>query len=255
MIAFLMFWTLQAQEPEDAACLRCHEDQATAAVGSVHANADVGCVACHGADDVVNGRHRYLPGFRPSRLRAVAQDCGRCHEAVFQSFQGTPHFASAARNPSELRLRSTCSACHGHHDTPKANRNAIQATCLGCHEASDLRPAQAVFVKLDLLDESLRRLGARVHALERRPGISVRASKEVLAAGEDHRRELRIAQHGLEWDALSARTDEAFGKSEQAYNSLDRRERAFAARRALGLAAFLLLLGTCAVLIHLRVRS
>ena len=108
---------LQEKAETDAACIACHEDQGLDTRGSVHQAAGVGCISCHGPDEISAGRHRMTPGFRPSRVKAVAGDCGTCHVGVLEAFGASPHFTAASGFDGTARLRSTCSSCHGHHDT------------------------------------------------------------------------------------------------------------------------------------------
>jgi len=247
---------LQQQALTDAACIKCHEEAAADVKGTLHEKAGVGCVSCHGTDEIVNEKHKRTASFRPARLPHVAQVCGECHQAVFEAFKPSEHFAAASRDDGEPKHRSSCSACHEYHSTPKADRTTILKLCLPCHEkgSHEYKEGAAAFESMDRHGDSIRKLTEHVKSLASAPGIRI---FDVEEAVEDARRastRLRIAQHGLDWKRLKADAAASADGAAAAYNTLAAREESFA-RRFLGLGLFLGLLALSAVLIVRRART
>ncbi len=239
----------------DKDCLFCHEDQGAEWKKSVHAGASVGCTSCHGTDELAGGAHRYEPTFKPSRLPQVARDCGACHEAVLAAYLPSDHAMTVARGGETPPLRSTCSACHGYHDVPKAERRAILKHCLECHgkESGDYRLAEGAFARLDEFEGGLARLAARVADYSGRPGIATRDAAEQLQATRDAIAEARTAQHGLEFTSVAETAGRSAVAADASYNRLAERDRDFARSRA-AVIPFLVLVVASMVLSALKFR-
>ena len=247
---------LQQQAIRDDQCIKCHEEQAAEVKETMHQKAGVGCVSCHGTDEIVNEKHKRTASFRPARLPQIAQLCGECHKAVFEAFKSSDHFAAAAKDDGEPKHRSSCTACHEYHTTSGAFAPTILKLCLTCHEKDSHEYKEGVdaFQSLGLHGDSIRKLDDHLTDLARAPGIRIFDLEEAV---EDARRvstRLRIAQHGLDWKRLKGEAAASADRAAAAYNTLSAREESFA-RRFLGLGVFLGLLTLSAILIARRARS
>ena len=259
IVALLVAGLLQQVErvDNDAACIKCHEDLGLAVKGTMHQAAEVGCVSCHGADEIQNGKHRRIPGFRSGRLPQIASLCGSCHEAVLEDFKASEHFAAAKGDPAEAIRKVSCSACHEYHRTPPAERGKILEICLGCHEADshEYREGATLFGAMDGFDLANAKLQVGKRRWERRPGTPLGGLEAHIEEARTARTRIRIAQHGL---ALKRLRGEALASSERAgaaYISLDHEEALFARRRIAGLGGFLALLGLSAALVWRKARA
>ena len=86
------------------ACLECHEDAASAAVGSAHAR--VHCEACHGA----LAAHAADPGEVIPERPEAATVCLRCHRADGSKPDWFPQV-----DAEEHAAGEDCNACHAPH--------------------------------------------------------------------------------------------------------------------------------------------
>lgn len=259
ILALLVAGLLQQVErvERDDACIKCHEELGLAVKGTMHQAAEVGCVSCHGADEIQNGKHRRVPGFRSGRLPQVASLCGSCHEAVLEAFKESEHFAAAKGDPAEAIRKSSCSACHEYHRTPPAERGKILEICLGCHEQEthEYREGQTMSGAMDGFELALARLQEGRRRMARRAGISPATLEAHIEEARTTRTRLRIAQHGLAFKRLRSEAVASTERAGAAYHSLDREEASFARRRIAGLALFLALLGASAALVWRKARA
>lgn len=246
----------QQQALTDAQCIACHEDQAVEVKDTMHERADVGCVSCHGTDEIVNEKHRRTGTFRSGRLPQIASLCGECHKAVFDAFKSSEHFEAARRDDGEPKHRSSCSACHDYHTTSGAVGSTILSLCLKCHEkdSHEYKEGSAAFDDWDRHQQSLMRLDNRLVELVGAPGIRTFDLESEVDEANKVTRAMRIFQHGLDWKRMKADLAASAGRTGAAYNTLASREESFA-RRFLGLGVFLALLVLCAVLVVRRARS
>lgn len=246
MIPILLALTL-AQDP-DRACLSCHEDQGEEWRPSVHARERIGCVACHGTDEVVKDKHQFRPTFRPLRLAQVAEGCGACHQGVLEAFRPTEHFQTAAFGPGDDLHRTSCTACHAHHATVTSDRAAILDRCARCHDrtGSEFTAADAGFRKLAALEAATARLLGRIDGLRPRAGIPVSDAEDGAGRCRSRIAALAVAQHGLGWGAVETAADRSAAEAEAAYNTLTSRERDFGGRFRL-LVPFLALVAAAAL--------
>lgn len=255
-LAALLLLAFQQQALTDAQCIACHKDQAKDVMDSVHQKVGVGCVSCHGTDEIVNEKHKRMPSFRPARLPQIAALCGDCHKGVLEAFTPSEHFTAASNDDGEPKHKSSCSACHEYHATPRADRRMILNLCLPCHakESHEYKEGAAAFESMDQHATAIGRLNEHLATVARAPGIRVFDLVGALDEAKAARTQLRIVQHGLDWKRLKADAAASADKSAAAYNLLAARKESFA-RRYLGLGVFLGLLALSAVLIARRTRS
>lgn len=247
---------LQQQAVRDDQCIACHEDQALEVKDTMHQKAGVGCVSCHGSDEIVNEKHKRTAAFRAGRLPQIASLCGECHKAVLEAFTPSPHFETASRDDGEPKHRSSCSACHGHHTTSGAYGPAILELCLTCHEkdSHEVREFSTALADWGRQGDSLDRLDDRLLELARAPGIRTFDLLGEVEGAREVSRQARILQHGLDWKRMKGELAASTGRTTAAYNELAAREESFA-RRFFGLGLFLVLLGSSAILVARRARA
>jgi predicted CXXCH cytochrome family protein len=252
----LLLLGLQQQAVRDDQCIACHVDQAADVKDTLHEKAGVGCVSCHGTDEIVNEKHKRTPAFRPAKLPQVAELCGSCHKGILEIFKPTEHFAAASKDDGDPKHRSSCSACHEYHTTPSASFPRIVSACLRCHEegSPEIAQARAFFRRLSNQGKAVTDLETMMKRLARRPGVRTADLAAALDEGRSVHRELEIAQHGLAWRRLTADADASADGTRAAYNALASREGSFA-RRYIGLGLFLGLLALSAVLVARRART
>ncbi len=255
-LAALLFIGMQQQALTDAQCVKCHEDQGADVKDTIHQMAGVGCVSCHGTDEIVNEKHKRTAAFRPAKLPQVAQVCGSCHLAVAEYFWMSAHADAAAKDDGDKKHRSSCSACHEYHTTSWASSKTIMNLCLECHESNshEVTEAGSFFRVMGDNHRDLVQLEDGLADLARVPGIRIFDLKESAEAGRKDLRRLRIHQHALDWKKLKADAAASAGRTAEAYNTLAAREESFA-RRFLGLGLFLGLLVLSGVLIARRARA
>ena len=240
----------------DAQCIACHEDQALEVKDTMHERAGVGCVSCHGTDEIVNEKHRRTASFRSGRLPQIASLCGECHKAAFDAFKESEHFEAAKRDDGEPKHRSSCSACHDYHTTSGAVGSTILNLCLKCHEKDsyEYKEGASTFEDWDKHHEAVTRLDNRLVDLVGAPGIRIFDLVGEVEGADKVSQRMRILQHGLDWKRMKAELGASAARTDAAYNTLAAREGSFA-RRFLGLGPFLVLLVLSAVLIARRARS
>lgn len=256
-LAALLFLVPQVQRAErDDQCIKCHEEAAADVKGTMHEKAGVGCVSCHGTDEIVNEKHKRTASFRPARLAQIAKVCGECHQAVFDAFRPSEHFEAASKDDGEPKHRSSCSACHEYHTTPRAFQSRILRRCQECHgkDSSELRDGLDFFDRLFMQGSAVANLRHHLDRIARTPGVRIADLEAAFDQGRNDRRALVIAQHGLDWKKLNAAADASADRAAAAYNVLAAREESFA-RRFLGLGLFLGLLCLSSVLIIRRART
>jgi len=252
----LLLVGLQQQVVRDDQCIKCHEDQAAEVKETMHQRAGVGCVSCHGTDEIVNEKHKRTSAFRPAKLPQIAELCGSCHLAVSEFYWMSPHADAASKDDGEPKHRSSCSACHGYHTTTGASIKTIMNECLKCHEPAshEVVEAGSFFRTMGDYHHALLQLEEELARLDRAPGIRIFDLKGSVEEGRAALRRLRISQHGLDWKRLKADAAASADRTSAAYNALAAREGSFA-RRFLGLGLFLGLLALSAVLVVRRART
>jgi hypothetical protein len=147
---------------EARACFGCHTVRATTSVGlnPVHAEAGIGCEACHGPGQehvsrmtgrktaTTQGAGEDLAIFEPGKLTPAEQIdfCGACHRSFADASLATGASADRAvvrfqpyrleeskcwRETQDARL--TCVACHDPHKPLVREAASYDANCLECH--------------------------------------------------------------------------------------------------------------------------
>jgi len=255
-LAALLLLTAFQQAVQDDQCIKCHVDQGAEVKETMHQKAGVGCVSCHGTDEIVNEKHRRTAAFRPARAPQIASLCGSCHKGVLDAFQPSDHFAAAARDDGNAKHRSTCSACHEFHTTVKPDRIAILNRCLECHEKTshEYKEGAEGFDSMEGFERTLNHLEKEMRRLDRRAGIRTSDLASSVEDGRGARTQLQITQHGLHWKRIKAEAAASADRATAAYNLLAERERRFG-HRYFGLGIFLGLLGAAAALVARRARS
>jgi hypothetical protein len=150
----------KALSPEEVRhCFSCHTVHATTSEGfnPLHAEAGVGCEACHGpgamhatkmGKAVGSGGGAALAIFNPARLSPAdsIDFCGACH----RTFGDVTQAANSANDSSVVRFqpyrleksrcwretqdaRLTCVACHDPHEPLNRNDVSYDKQCLSCH--------------------------------------------------------------------------------------------------------------------------
>jgi predicted CXXCH cytochrome family protein len=115
------------------ACRRCHFDNYTKTLDSVHSEvlakgdfrAPV-CADCHGAHDVTKAA--------TPRVK-ISQTCARCHEAIFSTYSKSVHGkALVTENNQDVPV---CTDCHHSHDIQDPRTSAYRLgtpqACGSCH--------------------------------------------------------------------------------------------------------------------------
>ncbi len=232
---------LQVERVErDARCSECHVDEAEEVRTSVHGLGRIGCISCHGVDEIESGKaHKRIAGFRGKRRQDIAENCGACHQAELESMKLGGHYGASKRGQNEPRFMRGCKDCHESHATARAKRVDLWAGCVKCHEKEPelLDAARALFGGMGELE---RRLAEPLDRWERRPGIDASAARDARSAAGEAVHNLRISQHGLRFKELEAGRGAAAASVDAAYNRLIRGEEAFG-RRWVWLAPFLAL--------------
>jgi len=144
-------------------CGVCHGEQRVEHAESIHAEADVGCIACHGGDptqiESKDAAHSADAGFRGKVSRAeVPEVCGTCHADVRRmrpfalrtdvlAVYRTSHHGQAVLEHGRLDA-AVCTDCHGTHGVLRTNdarspayRVNVPETCGQCHGNDDLMAA------------------------------------------------------------------------------------------------------------------
>ena len=147
-------------------CGVCHGRERVLHRDSIHAEADVGCVACHGGDpahaESKADAHAAAAGYRGRVTRRdVPEVCGTCHADVARmrpfalrtdvlAVYRTSHHGTAVLEQGRLDA-AVCTDCHGTHDVLRtkdarspAFRVNVPATCGRCHGDAALMSAHGL---------------------------------------------------------------------------------------------------------------
>ena len=154
----LWFVVTGAASAADApGCLTCHPDQTHLWTSSVHAQAGLSCVNCHGGNPkATNETAHAADNFkRPDHKKAIAELCASCHSDVRRmNPYGLPTDQLARYKTSKHGEQlfehndqkvAVCTDCHGAHDILKVKSpqsrvfpTNIPATCGRCHSDAKL---------------------------------------------------------------------------------------------------------------------
>ncbi len=216
----------------DKGCIECHEKQRDDWTGSIHALKSIGCVACHGPDEVGTGDkpHAKNPAtFVSGKKKTSHLSCVKCHEGVVDAFKKSAHWEDMENDP-DSRLQS-CLSCHGHHGTVHADRRMIvEQNCAKCHRPTSVqrKMADAYVSAAGALEERIGSLRDRL--APRVPGVSWKAGSDALGEAGQTLRQARTEQHKVErgkkgggFKTLEDALPAAAADAEKAYISLDSR--------------------------------
>jgi hypothetical protein len=141
----------------DMSCLTCHEKQKKEFAVSVHGEAGVTCVDCHGGNpSLTNETAHVTDNFkRPDNKKAIAELCASCHSDIrkmnpygipadqLERYKTSKHGTQLFEHDDQKV--ATCTDCHGVHDILKAKSpqartypSNIPATCGRCHSDEKL---------------------------------------------------------------------------------------------------------------------
>ncbi len=127
----------------DNTCVNCHRELTVTVghtfadwEGSTHARAGVACQDCHSGDATKSHLEQAHQGVHSSRdpesplyFTRLPQTCGSCHNAEWQLFQQSVHYAQlreSGRGPN-------CITCHGAMATTVLRPPQLATTCSACH--------------------------------------------------------------------------------------------------------------------------
>jgi hypothetical protein len=249
---------LQEKVATDKRCIECHVKQEDDWKGSVHQKNAIGCVACHGTDEVGTGdkphaynKATFVSGKKPPKTSHLV--CVECHEGVVKAFEKSAHWEDM-RADEDSKVKS-CMSCHTHHATEIAEPKAIaQKACSKCHKETSVQwkimlnyvaGVAALREKVDLL---------RPKVEHKRPGVSWKAEAAALEEAEQLLKEAAIEQHkaerGRKGGGLKGYEDSLPATAvdvAKAYSSLDSRQQE-TGKRTLRLLGFLGLLAVTLLL-------
>ncbi len=101
---------------------------------SVHKNAGLMCVDCHGGDAVTEDKDIAHVGVREKVSQANIDDtCGQCHQDQYEAFVGSPHYLETKDDKEALN----CVGCHDSMKTDVAFVGKVHRHCMRCHDDSD----------------------------------------------------------------------------------------------------------------------
>ena len=143
-------------------CVACHAEAAKLEAGRPHAQADIGCVACHGGDATQTQKDAAHASFHGKlEAQAIVELCGNCHADVARmNPYGIPTDQLAqyktSRHGQALYEKhdasvAICSSCHGAHGIlgPKSSESPVHPahvaqTCGRCHADESLMKAHGL---------------------------------------------------------------------------------------------------------------
>jgi predicted CXXCH cytochrome family protein len=123
-------------------CQKCHADQYTKTLDSVHQqalaagnyNAAV-CTDCHNPHQQTRMTDKKTGALLPEARLQIPQTCARCHSTIYDTYKNSVHGA-ALTTQGNLDV-PTCIDCHGVHNiqnpTTTRFRNDIPQLCAKCH--------------------------------------------------------------------------------------------------------------------------
>jgi hypothetical protein len=209
---------LMAQQP--GRCVACHQtlpEVSQAGHGfaawrqSRHAEAAVGCEACHGGDPAVADRERAHHGVVASGNRnsplfytRIPSTCGRCHAAELGYFRRSSHSTRLERDGRG----PNCVTCHGAMATSVLSAERVLATCSACHapggtapedKARESAPVLRLVRTETLLHEVVSAVAAQAPARRRLN------AQRLLASAERHLRTAAEVWHSFQLDSAAGR--------------------------------------------------
>lgn len=189
----------------EADCRSCHLRQVQEHTESVHARGEIGCISCHGEDEIdemraIEGRNPHL--FR-SGFTAVPENvtrfCGGCHEPEADHFKEGAHFEALSAGDSRQ-----CLACHDYHGTRPPSFRLLGSRCLECHSKGDPHHEEVVRLRdgFETARKAAARLSSRLASTPPVPGMDQRPSREAAERVEVLLSGLAERQHAMHVELL-----------------------------------------------------
>jgi hypothetical protein len=158
LLALALLPLLLAGQPASAAgkarnsCVDCHSDAKflvqnkklydyfQAWKDSIHSQANVTCVDCHGGNPQAATKEAAHGGrsmsaseqASPTSYQNIPTTCARCHKTVYQRFKESAHYEHL-RATAQEEQGPNCVTCHGSVNTTVLNVNTVRETCRQCH--------------------------------------------------------------------------------------------------------------------------
>jgi predicted CXXCH cytochrome family protein len=243
LVAFVLLAQDRFAADTDATCLTCHEKQKEDWKDSIHAVRQIGCVACHGTDEI--NPKASMPHLRTLAFQRGHESppfCGRCHAGELEEFKRSPHYEDWEGGGKV----KGCLSCHAAHKTAPANRHALlngrDPGCLQCHKPESRQvAAMKKFAELaDGLQGELVKLEECFR--EKTPGLSWMTESVSREAHVDGLRKFRTRQHATEFITLAEEVPAATARVRAELRKAEEKKRRFATSKILGLAGFLVVM-------------
>jgi formate-dependent nitrite reductase cytochrome c552 subunit len=134
---------------EASSCIRCHEnpeflvenkklyDYFQEWRASIHGQAGIGCVDCHGGNAKAETKEAAHREFRQSKrdskvnFRNIPETCGKCHDGIYNAYMTSKHHALLTEQ--NVQQGPNCVTCHGSLNARKLTVNTVRAACQQCH--------------------------------------------------------------------------------------------------------------------------
>lgn len=128
---------------QDSFCADCHFANLTSNRShlldwqmSAHSKS-IGCEACHGGDATTFERWQAHQGIlssanpsSPTHYQNLPRTCGKCHVAVFESFEQSRHWQLLQDGDERV---PSCSTCHSDAGGFLLSSRGLERTCSRCH--------------------------------------------------------------------------------------------------------------------------
>ena len=163
---------------EEIVCITCHGalpgkfgEPVKLWQGSIHAENNIACHACHGGDpkDAANAMSPARGFLGAPKENAIPAFCGRCHVGVLKDYLASGHGRALGRGGP------TCVSCHGNHLVVKASLELInEKSCSRCHSyerakliRTAMQETEGMIVALDARIAGYKELGTDTDRLEK----------------------------------------------------------------------------------------
>lgn len=194
---------------------------------SLHAQAGITCVECHGGNsesrdkEKAHGAKRIGASERTSPVfyQNIPRTCAQCHEDVYDNYRKSNHFKHLTGKDQEQG--PNCVTCHASVNTTVLNVNTVRETCQLCHnKKTGNHPAipgraETVLGKFLSINRFVRYLSVRGGLLN-----DPAAVRQI----ENQTEELMVGWHTFELDAVEHRTDELLTLLKKKRNEIRKRD-------------------------------
>lgn len=252
-----MIWAQSEDLPEvERFCIACHEESLEEARGSFHFAKRVYCTGCHGMDEVVEGKHRFLATFK-GRIKGVQRGakidtfCGSCHEVERIQFERGAHFRA-----TQAEKMAGCLSCHEYHATEYADRTRIlNSSCISCHDKTkEWDDGNGIVASLNRVEGELLRLSSRLQGLRSVPGEDFGTEKVASQAFLERVADLRRVQHAMRVGEVVKDAGDVSGRLAATGSGLESKEVAVR-RRPIWIVLFLGGVGLVGILVRVKFRQ